>query len=86
MAEGWWVYVIECESGAWYAGVTNDLARRFRMHAEGKGAKFTRMDKPRRILAAEPCDSKSAALKLEASLKGSTRQAKAHWISEHPYM
>jgi len=83
---GWWVYIIECESGAWYTGITNDLAKRFKAHLEGKGAKFMRMDKPRRILAAEPCDSKSAALKLEASLKASTRKAKSDWIAEHLYM
>jgi putative endonuclease len=83
---GWCVYMIECESGAWYTGVTNDLEKRFRQHVEGKGAKFMRMDKPKRIVAVEPCASKSAALKLEAALKGSTREAKHDWIREHPYM
>jgi predicted GIY-YIG superfamily endonuclease len=76
----WQVYVIECESGAWYTGITNDLAKRFKAHAEGKGAKYMRMDKPRRIVAAKVCASKSEALKSEAALKGLERAAKSEWI------
>jgi putative endonuclease len=85
VAEGWWIYVIECESGAWYTGITNDLEKRFKAHAEGKGAKFMRMDKPKRIVAAQICDSKSAALKLEAALKKLERKTKRAWIKQNPY-
>jgi predicted GIY-YIG superfamily endonuclease len=86
VVEGWCVYVIECASGAWYTGVTNDLEKRFRQHLEGKGAKFMRMDKPRRIAAARACSSKSEALKLEAALKALPREEKADWIRKHPHM
>lgn len=82
---GWCVYVIECESGAWYTGVTNDLTRRFEQHAAGKGAKFMRMDKPKRIVAAKPCESKSEALKAEAALKALGRDAKGMWIRQNPW-
>ena len=71
---GWWVYVIECESGVYYTGVTNDLEARFRKHAEGRGAKFFRLHKPLRIAATRACDSKSEALKLEAALKRLARR------------
>ena len=81
----WHVYVIECESGAWYTGVTNDLERRFRQHASGKGAKFMRMDRPKRIVAARTCGSKSEALKVEAALKALERGAKAEWIRANPW-
>jgi predicted GIY-YIG superfamily endonuclease len=43
------------------------------------------MDKPRRIVAAAPCTSKSEALKLEAALKKLSRRAKQAWIEEHPH-
>lgn len=85
MTGDWHVYVIECASGAWYTGVTNDLERRFRQHASGKGAKYFRMDAPKRIAGAQVCASRSQALKAEASLKRSARAAKARWISENPY-
>jgi putative endonuclease len=81
----WQVYVIECESGAWYTGITKDLTKRFKAHAEGKGAKYMRMDKPRRIVAAKACDSKSEALKLEASLKKLERPEKHGWVQENAY-
>jgi putative endonuclease len=77
---GWCVYVIECESGAWYTGITNDLAKRFQAHAAGKGAKFMRMDKPKRIVAAKACSDKSEALRSEAALKALERSAKGEWI------
>ena len=81
----WWVYVIECESGAWYTGVSKDVERRFREHAEGKGAKYFRLDKPKRIVAAKPFMSKGDALRQEAALKRVERADKLRWITENPY-
>jgi putative endonuclease len=85
MEKSWSVYVIECESGAWYTGITNDLAKRFKAHAEGNGAKYMRMDKPKRIVAAKSCVSRSEALKVEAALKNLERAAKGEWIGENPW-
>lgn len=82
----WWVYIIECESGAWYTGVSNDPERRFRVHAAGKGAKFMRMDRPKRIVAARACSSKGEALKLEAAIKQLSREAKRGWVDSNPYV
>jgi putative endonuclease len=81
----WCVYVIECASGAYYTGSTPDLDKRFRQHLDGKGARYTRMDKPRRIVAMVPCDSKSQALRLEAALKRLPRPAKEAWVGEHAH-
>jgi len=81
----WWVYVIECESGAWYTGVSSDPERRFREHAAGKGAKFMRMDRPRRIAALKACAGKGEALSLEASIKRLTREEKRAWVEANAY-
>ena len=82
---GWCVYVIECESGAWYTGVSNNVERRFNMHATGKGAKYFRMDKPVSIVATREFETKSEALSQEAVLKRLPRDAKRGWISENRY-
>ena len=82
----WWVYIIECESGAWYTGVSNDPERRFRMHAAGKGAKFMRMDRPKCIVAAKTCISRGEALKLEAAIKRLSREEKGSWVGSNPYV
>jgi len=28
----WWLYLIECSNGSYYAGITTDVARRFAQH------------------------------------------------------
>ncbi|MGE5626241.1 MAG: GIY-YIG nuclease family protein [Bacillota bacterium] len=81
----WWVYVIECESGAWYTGVSNDVERRFRQHADSKGAKYFRLDHPKRVVAGAACADRGEAQKLEASLKKLPRELKREWIRKNPY-
>lgn len=72
-------------SGAWYTGVTKDLEKRFRQHQEGTGAKYMRMDKPKRIVAAALCDSRSQALTRESALKKRDRGGKRDWITQNSY-
>ena len=33
----WFVYILECEDGLLYTGITNNLERRFKEHSQGKG-------------------------------------------------
>ena len=65
----WCVYLILCEGGSYYAGVTNDLAARFAAHLAGKGAKYTRANKPVRVIAFRPFEDRSAAQKAEWAVK-----------------
>ena len=39
-------YVVSCKDDSLYAGYTNNLQRRVRLHNEGKGAKYTRGRRP----------------------------------------
>jgi putative endonuclease len=68
-AKPWFVYLLECRNGRLYTGIAVDLAARFAAHRSGKGAMFTRLNPPRRMLAAQPCASRSEALKLEHAVK-----------------
>jgi len=45
-AENWRVYLILCENGALYCGISNRPQERFAVHLSGKGAKYTRLNKP----------------------------------------
>jgi putative endonuclease len=65
----WYLYLIECEDGSLYTGITTDVERRYAEHAAGKGARYTRMKKPVRLLGFRQCGSRSAALKAEIALK-----------------
>ena len=44
------VYVLECEGGNYYVGRTEDGERRLRQHVMGKGAKWTKKHKPKRVV------------------------------------
>lgn len=37
----WFVYIIECQDGFYYTGLTWNLENRMEQHRIGKGAKFT---------------------------------------------
>ncbi len=80
----WFVYLLECENGRLYTGITPDLAERFRKHATGKGAMFTRLNKPSRMIAAQPCTGRSEASKLERTIKGLTPGQKRWMAAQWP--
>lgn len=84
VARPWFVYLLECHNGRLYAGVTVDLAARFAQHRSGKGAMFTRLNTPRRMLAAQSCASRSEAQRLEAQVKRLSVAAKRSLAAQWP--
>jgi putative endonuclease len=81
----WWLYLLACKDGRTYAGITIDVNARFRVHASGKGSKFTRANPPLAILGAQQFATKSAALQAEAALKKLQRTEKLLWASQWPH-
>jgi len=79
-AASWCVYLIECANGAWYAGITNDLPRRYAAHCEGRGARYTRANPPRRLVDARACGDRAAASRAEYALKQLPRAAKLAFL------
>ncbi len=65
----WFVYVLLCEDGSFYKGMTNDLYRRYYEHATGQGAQHTKLHKPRKVIHYEPFDTQQEAAKREQELK-----------------
>jgi putative endonuclease len=59
----YWLYLLECEGGVYYAGIALDVEQRFFQHVFGLGAKFTRARPPMRVLAAREYPNKSDALR-----------------------
>ena len=68
----WYLYLIECRNARLYTGITPDLGARFEAHCAGKGALFTRLNPPQRMLAARPFEGRSAAARAEIQMKGLT--------------
>jgi putative endonuclease len=72
----WYLYLLECRNGAYYAGITNNLESRFAAHLSGKGARYTRANPPIRILASKGYPDRSSASSAEAQLKKRKREQK----------
>lgn len=81
MAESiWYLYLIECDDGSLYTGITTDVERRYAEHVAGKGARYTRMKKPVRLVGFRECGSRSDALKAELALKKQPPTKKADYL------
>lgn len=65
----YYVYLARCNDDSLYAGYTTDLKRREAKHNEGKGAHYTRIRRPIKIVYHEEFETKSAAMKREYQLK-----------------
>lgn len=77
----WCLYLIECRSGALYAGITNNLEARYARHCAGKGARYTRANPPVRLAGSMFCASKSEALKAEIAIRKLPANRKLSYLS-----
>jgi len=75
-------YVLECKDDSYYAGYTNDLEKRVRVHNEGKGAKYTRAKRPVRCIYHEVFETKRQAMQAEYRFKQLTREAKKQYMAK----
>ena len=78
----WFVYIIEATNGSLYTGITTDIARRWEQHLSGKGARYFRGRKPKRLLMVEGGHDRSSASKREAQIKQLPRRAKLSLVRE----
>ena len=81
----WWLYLLACSDGRTYAGIALDVAARFRLHSSGKAAKFTRANRPLRVLGAQPFPNRSQASQAEHALKRLKKPAKLRWARRWPH-
>ncbi|MCW3480781.1 GIY-YIG nuclease family protein [Neisseriaceae bacterium JH1-16] len=79
----WFLYVIECAGGRLYTGISTDVARRYAAHAAGKGARYTRLHRPERILLTVEFDDRSTALKAEYAFKQLSAAEKRAFCARH---
>lgn len=73
---GYFVYMLLCADGTFYTGTSNDVKKRVKTHNKGKGAKYTKVRRPVKLLYQEKLTDKSAALKREAAIKKLSRYQK----------
>lgn len=72
----WYVYILECNDGTLYTGITNDLEKRILTHNKGKGAKYTKTRLPVKLRVSFEAEDRSKASKEEYRIKQLTREEK----------
>ncbi|HFB54858.1 MAG TPA: GIY-YIG nuclease family protein [Hellea balneolensis] len=77
----WSVYIVQCDDGSLYTGITNDLERRVSQHNAGRGAKYTKTRRPVRLVYHEASDNRSTASQREHAIKKLSRSEKLKLIS-----
>jgi putative endonuclease len=65
----YYVYVLLCQDGTFYTGYAKDLNVRLRMHEQGKGARYTRTHKPKKLVYIEEFGTRKEAMHREREIK-----------------
>ena len=81
MDKKYYVYILLTERETYYCGYTDDVEKRFHAHVEGKGAKYTKANKPVKIVYQKEFPTKSEAMKEEARLKKLTHKQKTEFLN-----
>ena len=76
------VYMLRCADGTLYTGWTNDLEKRLKTHAAGKGGKYTRARLPVALAYTERFETEHEARSREWHIKRLTRAQKLVLIKE----
>ena len=81
MEKKYYVYMLLTERNTLYCGYTDDVEKRFKAHLEGHGAKYTRANKPVKIVWQKEFNTKSAKHKEAYRLKRLPRAEKEKFIT-----
>jgi putative endonuclease len=73
----YYVYILRCQDGTFYTGYTKDVEERAKLHANGRGAKYTKSHPPQEIVHVEEFASRSEAMKREKAIKKLNHEQKA---------
>ena len=77
----YFVYLIQCQDGTIYTGVTTDIDRRFQEHKNSKGGHYTSSRKVVKVLYTESHKDRSNALKRESQIKDWRREKRLNLIN-----
>jgi putative endonuclease len=73
-------YIVECVDGTYYTGWTTDPERRLAMHNKGRGAKYTKMRLPVKLVYVEEQPDRRSAMKRELAIKKMRKDGKMKLI------
>lgn len=77
----YYVYILECNDGTLYTGITKDIEQRLNEHNHtDKGAKYTKVRRPVKLVYQEASQDRSSASKREYAIKKLSREKKLELI------
>jgi len=76
------VYIVECADGSLYTGWAVDVEQRVKVHNAGRGARYTRLHGPVKLVYAEEQPDRVAAMKRELEIKRWPRARKLKLIRD----
>ena len=81
----WFVYVLMCFNGRIYIWMALDVEHRFMQHVAGRGALFTRINRPYCIMATREFPSRRDATREERALKRAGQSWVRLWCRTNRY-
>lgn len=82
MGRGYYCYIVECADGTYYTGWTVDPEKRLAVHNTGRGARYTRMRGPVKLVYVEELPDRKSAMKREIEIKRMGRDGKSKLIEK----
>ena len=73
-------YILECADGTYYTGWSTDPVRREQQHNAGRGARYTRMRRPVKLVYVEEQPDRGSAMRRERRIKEMARAENKHWF------
>ena len=80
----WFLYIVRCIHGVLYVGISADIEKRIVLHNAGKGARFTRMHRPVKLIYCEKFVRKGDALRREHEVKKLSKARKEYLVRFGP--
>lgn len=81
--QSYFTYILECADGSYYVGSTTNLSQRVVAHNEGRGARWTAVRRPVRLVYSESHETEVEAVGRERQIKGWSRAKKQALIVGH---
>ena len=77
-SQSYYVYVLLCDDGSYYTGYTRNVNLRIIQHLDGRGARYTRMHRPKRLIYLELIKTRGEAMRRERQIKSLSHVQKSN--------
>ena len=78
----YYVYILRCKDGSFYTGHAKNVEKRFEMHKKRRGARYTLIHEPEKLVYIEQFKSRGEAMKRERQIKKLNHNKKQQLIKE----